>query len=108
MCAFTADLDRAAGSPDRVDALVWGASELMIAPMESYGIYELYRQQAEALSAPHIEQPDPWRLREDRILAERQRFADIMAARMPGLPTQDEITAHTIEIDRLIREGHRA
>lgn len=48
MCAFTSDFDRAkAGySPDRVDALVWGLSELMIAPMPGGGIFELYRRDA--------------------------------------------------------------
>jgi hypothetical protein len=44
-----APVDRAPGSPDRVDALVWAASELMIAPMKGYAIYEIYRQMAEAL-----------------------------------------------------------
>ena len=51
MCGFTNDFDRArAGySPDRVDALVWGLTELLVAPMPSYGIFELTRRQAEAL-----------------------------------------------------------
>ncbi len=31
MCAFTTDMDRARdGSPDRVDALVWGLTELLV------------------------------------------------------------------------------
>jgi predicted phage terminase large subunit-like protein len=50
---FTSDFDReAAGySPDRLDAMVWAATELLVEPMASYGIFELYRQQAEALAA---------------------------------------------------------
>ena len=50
MTNFTSDIDRAAAgySPDRVDALVWAFSELLVEPMKSEGIYELYRQQAEA------------------------------------------------------------
>jgi predicted phage terminase large subunit-like protein len=51
MCAFTADVDRAAGSPDRVDALVWAITELMIAPQRSFGMFELYRQMAEEQTA---------------------------------------------------------
>jgi hypothetical protein len=51
MCAFVADIDRAAGSPDRVDALVWAITELMIAPQRSFGIFELYRQMAEEQTA---------------------------------------------------------
>jgi phage terminase large subunit-like protein len=35
LSAFTPDVDRAAGSPDRVDALVWALAELMVAPMAS-------------------------------------------------------------------------
>jgi phage terminase large subunit-like protein len=31
-------------SPDRVDALVWALTELMLAPMVGAGIYEIYRQ----------------------------------------------------------------
>jgi phage terminase large subunit-like protein len=51
MCAFTTDFDRqrAGYSPDRVDALVWALSELLVAPMRSAGIFELYRQNAAAL-----------------------------------------------------------
>jgi phage terminase large subunit-like protein len=51
MCSFTTDFDRTAAgfSPDRVDALVWALSELLVEQMPSEGIYELYRQQAEAL-----------------------------------------------------------
>lgn len=50
---FTSDFDReAAGySPDRLDAMVWAATELLVEPMASYGIFELYRRQAEALAA---------------------------------------------------------
>ncbi|MGH7100192.1 MAG: DNA-packaging protein [Stellaceae bacterium] len=48
MCAFTADLDRAGGhSPDRVDALVWALCDLIVAPMGSGGIFDLWRQRAE-------------------------------------------------------------
>jgi hypothetical protein len=50
MTNFTSDIDRAAAgySPDRVDALVWAFSELLVEPMESKGKFELYRQYAEA------------------------------------------------------------
>jgi hypothetical protein len=53
MTNFTSDFDRdAAGySPDRLDALVWAATELLIQPMKGWAIFELYRQQAEALAA---------------------------------------------------------
>ena len=39
MCAFTTDFDRArAGySPDRLDALVWGLTELLVEPMPQWG-----------------------------------------------------------------------
>jgi phage terminase large subunit-like protein len=39
MTNFTSDIDRAAAgySPDRVDALVWAFSELLVEPMESAG-----------------------------------------------------------------------
>jgi phage terminase large subunit-like protein len=53
MTNFTSDFDReAAGySPDRLDALVWATTELLIEPMKGYGIFEYYRRQAEALAA---------------------------------------------------------
>jgi predicted phage terminase large subunit-like protein len=50
MCAFTAEAHanpktRSAGySPDRVDALVWALTDLLVAPMPGEGIYEVYRQ----------------------------------------------------------------
>jgi phage terminase large subunit-like protein len=50
MCAFTAEAHanpntRSAGySPDRVDALVWALTDLLVASMPGEGIYEVYRQ----------------------------------------------------------------
>ena len=50
MCAFTADAHgnlstRSAGySPDRVDALVWALTDLLVESMPAEGIYEMYRQ----------------------------------------------------------------
>jgi phage terminase large subunit-like protein len=52
MCAFTIEAHgnlsaRSAGySPDRVDALVWALTHLLVAPMPGEGIYEVYRQQS--------------------------------------------------------------
>jgi phage terminase large subunit-like protein len=48
MCAFSADFDRTAAgySPDRVDALVWALSDLLVEPAPAEGIFELYRQLA--------------------------------------------------------------
>ncbi len=47
-CAFTTDFNRkAAGfSPDRVDALVWALTDLLVEPMPGEGIIEYYRQRA--------------------------------------------------------------
>lgn len=49
MCAFTSDFDRAAAgySPDRVDALVWALTELMVERHAGDGIFETYRRLAE-------------------------------------------------------------
>ncbi|MBV8937539.1 MAG: DNA-packaging protein [Alphaproteobacteria bacterium] len=50
MCAFTADARSgrspysAGCSPDRVDALVWALTDLLVEPMPGEGIYEMYRQ----------------------------------------------------------------
>jgi SAM-dependent methyltransferase len=59
MTNFTSDIDRAAAgySPDRVDALVWAFSELLVEPMESEGIYEFYRREAEAAEQRRRPQP---------------------------------------------------
>lgn len=48
MCGFAGDFDRAkAGySPDRVDALVWALSELLVTPIAGEGIFEAYRRLA--------------------------------------------------------------
>jgi predicted phage terminase large subunit-like protein len=53
MTNFTSDFDRkAAGcSPDRVDALVWAATELLVEQMKGYAIFEVYRQRAAELAA---------------------------------------------------------
>ena len=44
-------------SPDRVDALVWAFSELLVEPMPGEGIYEFYRGQAEAAAQRSKPQP---------------------------------------------------
>ena len=46
--AFTTDFDRkAAGfSPDRVDALVWALTDLLVEEIASWGIYETTRRKA--------------------------------------------------------------
>jgi hypothetical protein len=57
MCAFTADAhgnqsSRWAGcSPDRVDALVWALTDLLVEPTPGEGIYETYRQLSSQLAA---------------------------------------------------------
>ena len=54
MCAFTSDLDRtrAGYSPDRLDALVWGLTELLAEPLPQRGIFGYTRQRAEARTSP--------------------------------------------------------
>jgi phage terminase large subunit-like protein len=48
MCGFTPTFDRATAgfSPDRVDALVWALSELMVERPDGWGILEYYRRAA--------------------------------------------------------------
>ena len=60
-CAFTTDFDRkAAGfSPDRVDALVWALTDLLVEPMPSEGHFEYMRQRAAALKKPPPEPLKP-------------------------------------------------
>ena len=61
MCAFTSDFDRArAGySPDRLDALVWGLTELLVEPMPQWGIFEYTRQRAEAIRSQNSSPSQP-------------------------------------------------
>ncbi|HEV8680513.1 MAG TPA: terminase family protein, partial [Stellaceae bacterium] len=48
MCAFAGDFDRAAAgySPDRVDALVWALTDLLVEPRVGEAIFETYRRLA--------------------------------------------------------------
>jgi phage terminase large subunit-like protein len=59
MTNFTSDIDRAAAgySPDRVDALVWAFSELLVEPMKGEAIFELARRNAEAAEQRRKPQP---------------------------------------------------
>jgi phage terminase large subunit-like protein len=52
MCSFTSNFDRktAGFSPGRVDALVWSLTDLILQPMASFGVYELYRRKAAELA----------------------------------------------------------
>lgn len=53
MCEFTSDFDRkkAGYSPDRVDALVWALTGILVEQAASAGIFEFMRQEAEAVRA---------------------------------------------------------
>src|SRR5262245_43879151 len=59
MCGFTTDFDRqtAGYSPDRVDALVWALSDLLVEPMSNEGIYEFYRRAAAERAAARMSKP---------------------------------------------------
>jgi len=48
MCGFTASagLGRGGGSPDRLDALVWALTELMVDRPDGWGLLEYYRREA--------------------------------------------------------------
>ena len=58
MCNFSRglarDLDgrRTGHSPDRVDALVWAMTDLLVEPMPGEGIYEIYRRLSDQVSDP--------------------------------------------------------
>jgi len=50
--SFVADLDRAKmGSPDRVDALVWALTELMVERMPYEGLFNFYKERASEAAA---------------------------------------------------------
>jgi hypothetical protein len=103
MCAFTS-AGFGGGSPNRVDALAWGITELAVAPMRSFGIFELYRQMAEEQTTREsalIAAPDPMQQRHEAILAERSRYAALMVDRMP---TAEEAEAHVRAIDAILTE----
>jgi predicted phage terminase large subunit-like protein len=52
MTAFVPDLDRAKmGSPDRVDALVWALTELMVERMPFEGLFNYYKERAAEAAA---------------------------------------------------------
>src|SRR5205807_9991713 len=61
MCAFAPDFDRTSAgySPDRVDALVWAFTDLLVEQMSNEGIYEWTRRQAEALVKNPAESSKP-------------------------------------------------
>ena len=47
LCTFAPG---SAGSPDRLDALVWAMTERLVEPMQSWGGFEYYRQEAARLA----------------------------------------------------------
>jgi predicted phage terminase large subunit-like protein len=85
MCGFSSDFDRqtAGYSPDRVDALVWAFTELLVDQMEGYGIFELQRRQFEEMERKKAEArkpPEPvyakgsmeWQHQQEVLRAQRQ------------------------------------
>lgn len=52
-----ANIRRTGHSPDRVDALVWALTDLLVEPMPGEGIYEVYRRLSSQLSEPPRQTP---------------------------------------------------
>jgi phage terminase large subunit-like protein len=82
MAEFTIDFDRVAlgYSPDRVDALVWAFTDLLVEPMAGEGIFELYRQQAAKAAAEKAERerkpvptPQPGSMESFEMMKKRQQ-----------------------------------
>ena len=108
MTNFTSDFDRevAGYSPDRVDALVWAATDLLVEQMKGWGIFELTRRQAEAQA---VEQPleptpppvdiPPGSISIDEV---RRKFAAMLNGRQP---TANEICAHEAKLAAIVLAG---
>jgi phage terminase large subunit-like protein len=95
MCRFVLQRGAAGFSPDRVDALVWALTDLLV-PMSNEGIYELYRQLAAETAASRGAPPDAQVPSSDDPLPisideERRRFAAMLGDRQP---TGNETAAH--------------
>src|SRR6516162_4585245 len=81
MTSFTSDFDRqsAGYSPDRVDALVWAVTDLMLTEMKGYAFYELARRMAAGETLEQIAgiaESTPEREREPSLLEiYKQAFA---------------------------------
>lgn len=59
MCAFTADIDRkSAGSPDRVDALVWGVSFMIVENVPGAGLMRWYEDQNRKAGTIVLDEPN--------------------------------------------------
>jgi hypothetical protein len=80
--SLTFDLEQRINAPDRlhrVDALVWGLTELLVEPMPNWGILEYTRQRAEAIRGPNPSPPQPeyaigcveWQRQQEQARAER-------------------------------------
>jgi hypothetical protein len=121
MCAFTSDFDRArAGySPDRLDALVWGLTDLMIQPMQAWGWYELARQRAMKTAErnePPPEDPDhiPWApgcVEYEKAMRERAKSASARPKRpgsrssRPRPPQHKHDRVHDLERGSSLKPG---
>jgi predicted phage terminase large subunit-like protein len=79
MMNFTSDFDRqAAGySPDRVDAMVFAATELLVEQMKGWGIFELYRRRAAAIEAEKRGEEPPPIIREPEDGYERPSLQEV-------------------------------
>jgi len=58
MCSFTTDFDRsrAGYSPDRVDALVWALTDLLVKPIKGQGILEWATQRTAEIGAARAQE----------------------------------------------------
>jgi hypothetical protein len=50
---------RIIATTERLDALVWGLTELLVEPMPHWGIFEYTRQRAEAIRGQNPSPPEP-------------------------------------------------
>jgi len=87
MTNFTSDFDRqsAGYSPDRVDALVWAVTDLMLTDMKGWGLFEVMRRRAagETLEqiAGIVARPGEEPKRESLLDLYKRRMAEIAAGK---------------------------
>ncbi|MBV8400986.1 MAG: DNA-packaging protein, partial [Acetobacteraceae bacterium] len=91
------------GSPGRADALVWCLTDLMNQPMNSYGVFEYYRQRAAEIAAAETDDDEDDEAPSDRpsVIAPvadwRRRYDRLLTRPTPSHPDLPETDPEKIE-----------
>ena len=102
-CNFSSDFDRSrSGSPDRLDAMVWALTDLIVEGSPGWGIIEWTRLEAEKANAPRASQNDASTFTVALLAPVGISHVNLMSGRSVAVPPDREVQMTKVDAAPLL------